>query len=132
MQASTELMSESIKFLPQDVTQALQLQADLMNIPKIGSDKNFLCHSMQVNVSPAKAAGDSEHHITRSLDIVPALWTAASLTWPRLTLSTPIPFQEFYHWLAKATHQKEPDGIRRAGSLKQKPFLSLAQHYLIC
>jgi hypothetical protein len=67
MQASTELMSESIKFLPQDVTQALQLQADLMNIPKIGSDKNFLCHSMQVNVSPAKAAGDGEHHITTCL-----------------------------------------------------------------
>jgi hypothetical protein len=57
-------MSDSIKFLPPDVTQALQLQAEVKNIPKIGLEKNFLCHSMQVNVSPAKAAGEGERHVT--------------------------------------------------------------------
>jgi hypothetical protein len=33
-----------------------------------------------------------------------------------------IPYQEFYHWLVKATHQKEPGGRRQTSSLKQKTF----------
>jgi len=53
--ASTELMLETLNFLPPSVTEPIKMQADMMNIPTIGSDKNYVWHSMQVNVSPAKA-----------------------------------------------------------------------------
>ena len=59
--ASTELVLESLDFLPPNVTDPIKMQADMMNIPTIGSDKNYVWHLMQVNVSPAKAFGEGTY-----------------------------------------------------------------------
>ena len=61
--ASTELMSETLDFLPPDVTDPIKMQADMMNIPTIGSDKNYVWHSMQVNISPVKAFGEGMYTV---------------------------------------------------------------------
>ena len=53
-------MSEGLRFLPEDVQDSLKLQADVMNVPVIGSEDNYAWHSMQVNVSPAKYEGKGE------------------------------------------------------------------------
>jgi len=62
--ASTELMSESLDFLPPDMTDPIKMQADMMNILAIGSDKKYVWHSMQVNVSPMKAFGEGTYTVT--------------------------------------------------------------------
>ena len=53
-------MSEGLRFLPEDVQDSLKLQADVMNVPVIGSEDNYAWHLMQVNVSPAKYEGEGE------------------------------------------------------------------------
>ena len=62
--APTELMSETLDFLPPNVTDPIKMQADMMNILTIGSDKNYVWHLMQVNVSPAKAFGEGSYTVT--------------------------------------------------------------------
>ena len=64
VKASMELMLESLNFLPRSVMDPIKMQADMMNIPTIGSDKNYVWHLMQVNVSPAKAFGEVTYTIT--------------------------------------------------------------------
>ena len=53
-------MSEGLRFLPEVVQDRLKLQADVMNVPAIGSEDNYAWHSMQVNMSPAKYEGEGE------------------------------------------------------------------------
>jgi len=60
LQSSTALMSEGLFFLPEDVQDHLKLQANVMNVPAIGSKDNYTWHSMQVNMSPAKYEGEGE------------------------------------------------------------------------
>ena len=62
--ALTELVSESLDFLPPDMTDPIKMQANMMNIPTIGSDKNYVWHLMQVNVSPTKAFGEGTYTVT--------------------------------------------------------------------
>jgi len=66
-----ELMLEpQLSFHPV-LTEPIKMQANMMNILTIGSDKNYVWHSMQVNVSPAKAS-EKVHirYITRACLII--------------------------------------------------------------
>ena len=62
--ALTELMLETLDLLPPSVMDPIKMQAEMMNIPTIGSDKNYVWHSMQVNISPAKAFGEGSYTVT--------------------------------------------------------------------
>lgn len=45
---------------PQDLVENLERHADLINLPRIGSSDNFAFPNMQLNISPATAAGSGK------------------------------------------------------------------------
>lgn len=48
-------------FAPPHLLQAFENHADLMNLPRVGSDDNVCFPTQQLNVAPAVSRTDSKH-----------------------------------------------------------------------
>jgi hypothetical protein len=62
----------SLGYGPTEASKVLEMQADMINCPRIGTDDNFAYPTMQFNTSPAESA-DSGMYYSYSFYLVSML-----------------------------------------------------------
>lgn len=72
LQAAAPLAIHALESGPPELVSALQLQAEVTNLPPVGFEGNYAFPTMQLNISPTQAA-DKLAGMSSSLFIVPQL-----------------------------------------------------------